>query len=304
MEAYTSYFNKSLQHKMKKSLFLSVLLHIILITIFFSLSLPVDLSKKSKAIKVTLGPPNTSSQKIPSKTEKTTDNEITQSPAKPKSEIPTLLVKTPDEIIPPVKSTEPTPASTPTLPMQQSANTQSESSPEIYGSMGLDSYYYNKPMEAFSPLRTTKSPAKKLQQQYIMSPSMQSSPNIPMQKPSMMLTQSIPTITVSIIKNMNADTTPLETAPNTIESIYIQGIQQTIEQSKTYPQEAQAGTVKIKFRVAKDGTLIKMEILESSGSEVLDTVGAVLLNKSGKFQPIPDILKKEFLDMILNINYQ
>lgn len=289
---------------MKKSLFLSVLLHLILITIFFFLSLPVDLSKKSKAIKVTLGPPDTSSQKIPSKTEKTTDNEITQSPAKPKSEISTLLVKTPDEIIPPVKSTEPTPASTPTLPMQQSANTQPESSPEIYGSMGLDSYYYNKPMEAFSPLRTTKSPAKKPQLQYAMKSSMQSSPNIPMQKSSMLLAQSIPTITVLITKNMNADTTPLETAPNTVESTYVQSIQQTIEQSKTYPQEAQAGTVKIKFRIGKDGTLIKMEVLESSGFETLDAAGAVLLKKIEKFQPIPDSLKKEFLDIILNINYQ
>ena len=237
-----------------------------------------------------MGPPDTTSQKMPSEPEKT--------------EVSTLPVETPVDIIPPLKPSKPTPPSTPTVPIQNSAYAQSESSPEIYGSMALDSYYYNKPMEAYSPLRTTNSPAKKPQQQSIMKESMQNSPKIPMQKSSMMLTQSIPTITVSIIKNMNADTTPLETAPNTVESTYVQSIQQTIEQSKTYPQEAQAGTVKIKLRIAKDGTLIKMEIIESSGSEPLDAAGAVLLNKSGKFQPIPDILKKEFIDIILNINYK
>lgn len=288
---------------MKKSLFLSTLLHLVLIAIFFSLPLAVDLSKKNKAIALTFGPPDATSQKTASeekesKPSEKPDNEITQTPEKPKSEVSNLPAELPADIIPPVQSS----ASTPAVPMQTSANTQPEASPEVYGSMGLDSYYYNKPMEAYSPLPTTKSPAKKLQQQYIMKASMQSSPKIPTQKSSMMLTQSVPAITVSISKNMNADTTPFETAPNTIESTYIQGIQQTIEQSKTYPEEAQMGTVKIKFRVAKDGTLIKMEIIESSGSEPLDAAGAVLLKKIGKFQPIPDILKKEFMDIILNIN--
>jgi TonB family protein len=291
---------------MKKSLFLSALLHFVLITIFFFLPFAVDLSKKNKAIALTFGPPDATSQKTASEekeseSSKKPDNEITQAPEKPKSEVSNLPAELPADIIPPVQSA----ASTPAVPMQTSANTQPEASPEVYGSMGLDSYYYNKPMEAYSPLPTTKSPAKKPQQQYAIKMSMQSSPTIPMQKPSMMLTQSIPTITVSIIKNMkNADTVPLETTPNTIESTYVQGIQQTIEQSKTYPEEAQAGTVKIKFKIGKDGTLIKIEIMESSGSETLDAAGAALLKKIEKFQPVPDILKKEFMDIILNINYK
>lgn len=290
---------------MKKSFFLSALLHLVLIAIFFSLPFAVDLSKNSKAIELTFGPPEPTSQKTPSKEKESEpsekpDNKITQTPAKPKSEVSNLPAELPADIIPPVESS----ASTPAVPMQTSASSQPESSPEIYGSMGLDSYYYNKPMEVFSPLRTTKSPAKKPQQQSIMKHSMQSSPKIPMQKSSMVLTQSVPTITVSISKNMNADTIPLETTPTTIESTYVQGIQQTIEKYKLYPEEAEAGTIKIKFRIGKDGTLIKMEIIESSGSDVLDTAGAELLKKIEKFQPIPDILKKEFMDIILNINYQ
>lgn len=290
---------------MKKSLFLSALLHLVLITIFLFLPLAVDLSKKNKAIALTVGPPDATSQKTASKEKESKpsekpDNEITQAPAKPESKVSDLPAELPADITPPVQSS----VSTPAVPMQTSANTPPEASPEVYGSMGLDSYYYNKPMEVFLPPRTTKSPAKKPQQQYIMKHSMQSSPKIPMQTSSMILTQSVHTITVSIIKNMNAETTPLETTPNTVESTYIQGIQQTIEQSKTYPEEAQTGTVKIKFRVGKDGTLLKMEIIEPSGSEVLDAAGAVLLKKIEKFQPIPDILKKEFMDIILNIHYQ
>lgn len=290
---------------MKKSLFLSALLHLVLITIFLFLPLAVDLSKKNKAIALTFGPPDATSQKTSSEEKESElsekqDNEITQTPEKPKSEVSDLPAELPSDIVPPVQSS----ASTPAVPMQASANTQPEASPEVYGSMGLDSYYYNKPMEAYSPLQTTKSSTKKPQQQYAMKSSMPSSPKIPMQKSSMILTQSVPTITVSIIKNMNTDTTPLETTPNTVESTYVQSIQQTIEQSKTYPQEAQAGTVKIKFRIGKDGTLIKMEVLEPSGSETLDAAGAVLLKKIEKFQPIPDILKKEFMDIILNINYK
>jgi protein TonB len=286
---------------MKRSLFLSALLHLVLIAIYFSLPFAVDLSKKNKAFALTVGPPDATSQKTVSREkESEPEKEITQAPKKPKSEVSDLPAELPTDITPPVQSQE----STPAVPMQASANTQPEASPEVYGSMGLDSYYYNKPMEVFSPPRTTKSPAKKPQQQYIMKHSMQNSPNIPMQKSSMMLTQSVPTITVSISKNMNANTTPLETTPNTIESTYVQGIQQTIEQFKTYPEEVKAGTVKIKFRIAKDGTLIKTEIIEPSGSEVLDAAGAVLLKKIEKFQPIPDILKKEFMDIILNINYQ
>ena len=290
---------------MKKSLFLSALLHLVLITIFLFLPLAVDLSKKNKAIALTVGPPDATSQKTASEEKESEpsekpDNEKTQAPEKPKSEVSDLPAELPADITPPVQSS----ASTPAVPMQTSANTQPEASPEVYGSMGLDSYYYNKPMEAYSPLPTAKSPAKKPQQQYAMKSSIPNSPKIPMQKSSMILTQSVPTITVSIIKNMNAETTPLETQPNTVESTYVQSIQQTIEQSKSYPEEGQAGTVKIKFRVTKDGTLIKTEIIEPSGSEVLDAAGAVLLKKIGKFQPIPDILKKEFMDIILNIHYQ
>ncbi|MDP3119329.1 MAG: TonB family protein [Sulfuricurvum sp.] len=334
---------------MKKSLFLSALLHLVLIAIFFFFPLAVDLSKKSKAIELTFGPPDTTSQKIASEEkeskpsvksapispepEKTTDNEITQAPAKPKSEVSNLPAEIPADIMPPVKSSapaqptstiEPTQASMPNAPMQKSAYSLPEASPEIYGSMGLNSYYYNKPTEAFSPLHTTKSPAKKLQQQYIMKHSMQSSPRIPMQKPSMILTETVPTMTLSIIKNMSRETTPLDTAPitaeilnsepNTVKSYgeeifsaqqaYMQGIQQAIEKYKVYPQEAEEGTVKIKFRIGNDGTVIKMEIIESSGSETLDAAGAVLVKKIVKFQPIPDILKKEFMDIMLNINYK
>lgn len=305
---------------MKKSLFQSVLLHLVLIAIFFSLPIAVDISKKSKAIELSFGPPDTTSQTIPSEKEskpneesaptppepdKPTDKEQTETSEKPKSEVSNLPAEIPAEIMHLLKS-PPKHAS-----KQKSSSVQAEASPEIYGSMGLDSYYYNKPMEAFSAVPTTKSPAKKPQQQYIMKSSMQNSPKIPMQKPSMGKTDDKPSITLLISKNINAE---VLSDSNTVKShseeilstqeAYIQDIQQRLETYKIYPETTEMGTIKIKLTIAKDGTLIKIELLESSGYETLDTMGAALLQNIEKFDAIPNALKKEVIDIILNISYQ
>lgn len=306
---------------MKKSLFQSALLHLILIIIFFSLHLPIDLPKKNNAIQLTVGPPDITAKKTPSEEEtepntesvptplepdKPTDKEQTETSAKPKSEVSNLPAEIPAEIMPLLKS-----APKPHVSMQKSSSVQPESSPEIYGSIGLDSYYYNKPMEAFSSVYTTQSPAKKPQQQYIVSPLMQGAPKIPMQKPSMAKTGDIPSITLLISKNINTTILP---ATNTVKSngetiasvqeIYIQDIQQKLETYKIYPDTTETGSVKMKLTIAEDGKLIKMDILESSGSETLDTMGAVLLKNIEKFEAIPDALKKELIDIILTIDYK
>ena len=284
---------------MKKSLFQSALLHLVLIAIFFYLPLSVDLLKKGKATELTFGPPDATVQKLPTEEERKPIAESAPTPPEPKPNVTHQPVEMPTDVIPPVESQA-------TSPMQKSANIKPESSPEIYGSLALNSYYYNKPMEAFPALTTTQSPAKKPQQQYILKPSMQGT--VPMQKTSMAQTEAIPTITLSIIMDMPTEVIPVDRVPIAKQD-YLQDIQQEIEKYKIYPEEAKehnndVGTVKVKFRIGKDGAIIKMEIIESSGSEILDVAGVALLKKIGKFQPIPDVLKKEFMDIILNVNYK
>lgn len=323
-------------NRMKKSLFYSALLHLVLIAIFFSLPFSKNLLEKGKAIELTFGPPDATPQKTPSEaknetltattseSKKSTQNDaLSEAPSKPKSTLTNQPIEIPADVISPAEplsttqsiNIEPTHSSTPTAPMQKSAYVQPESSPQIYGSMALDSYYYNKPMEAFPSLSTTQSPAKKPKQQYIAKPFMQTNPTIPMQQISKVQTEGIPTITLSIIIKRYTESTSIDlintsTEKNpTTEQDYLQSIQQVIENYRIYPEEAKkhnnaTGTVKVKFRINKDGRIDKMDIIESSSSEILDIAGIELLKKIERFQPIPSFIKKEFMDIILDINYK
>ncbi len=62
--------------------------------------------------------------------------------------------------------------------------------------------------------------------------------------------------------------------------------------------------VKVKFRVAKNGTILKAIVIDPSGSKTLDQASLDLLLKHiGKFEPLPAILQQKFLDVTLNIDY-
>lgn len=297
---------------MKKSLFQSVLVHLVLIAIFFSLHQSFDLLEKganqTKTIKLTFGPPNTSPDKTPSEEKNKPLRESTPTPPKPKKTILKEVVEIPEKFQP---NEIPSNPSMSTAQMEKAAYVAPEASPDIYGSVGLDSYYYNKPMEAFPSMTTTQSPLKKPKQQSIAKPFMQHTPVIPMQQISTTQTEAI---ALSITIKRDAESISVNTADvsnektPTTEQEYLQGVQQVIENHKIYPEEiktqkSDVNVVKIKFRISKDGTITKIEKIGLSSFEILNTTAVDLLKKIGKFSPIPDALKKEFMDIVLEINY-
>lgn len=300
---------------MQKSLLQSVLLHLVLITIFFSLPQSVDLLEKGtnqrKTIKLTVGPPNTSPDTIPFEEKNKPLRESTLISPKSKKIISKEAIEIPAKLQP---NDMPSNPSMSTTQMQNSTYVAPEASPDIYGSLGLDSYYYNKPMEASPLLRTTKSPLKKLRQQSIANPFLHSNPVIPMQKIVTTQTEAIATIALSITIKRDIEYISIDAVDesnkktHSTEQEYLQDVQQVIENHKIYPEEIKTqkgdvNSVKIKFRISKDGTITKIERIGSSSFEIFNTTAVDLLKKIGNFLPIPDALKKEFMDIVLAINY-
>lgn len=312
---------------MKKSFFQSLILHLVLIALFYALPLTVHLLKKGKhkqqAIELTFESIHEISEKTPSKEQNKPIVKPTQTPPEDEKSILEKAVEVPEKITPPAQPAVETPPPMPSESMQKAALIQPESSPEVYGSMSLNAYYYNKPMEAFPSLVTTKSPSKKAPQPYSAKPSMFGNSIVPIQKTSTTHAETNATIILSITVENSTRSIPVDKVPTTIPIIiksdgdttlivkekYLKEIQQTIEKYKIYPEDAKvsdhtARTLTVQFRITKDGTIINIVLLKSSGSDVLDADGIALLKKCEPFQPIPDVFKKNFIDIILEINYK
>jgi protein TonB len=79
--------------------------------------------------------------------------------------------------------------------------------------------------------------------------------------------------------------------PKDLEEAYLAAIYQNLESIKRYPTDKEAriqqpqGTVRVRFVVARDGTLISVEIETSAGS-ILDHA-AIATVKRGRFPPFP-----------------
>jgi len=78
----------------------------------------------------------------------------------------------------------------------------------------------------------------------------------------------------------------------TPESVYTDQVQKKIEAVKQYPKRAQRrndqGVVKIVFTIGNDGELISADILESSGSRILDRAAVDAVKKASPFASPPN----------------
>ncbi len=67
-------------------------------------------------------------------------------------------------------------------------------------------------------------------------------------------------------------------------------IRRQIEQAKTYPDAARRGriqgTVELRFRIATDGSVEAMEILRSSGSQILDEASERTIRRAAPYPPV------------------
>ncbi len=67
-------------------------------------------------------------------------------------------------------------------------------------------------------------------------------------------------------------------------------IRRQIEQAKTYPEAARQGriqgTVELRFRIATDGSVEALEILRSSGSQILDEASERTIRRAAPYPPV------------------
>jgi TonB family protein len=94
---------------------------------------------------------------------------------------------------------------------------------------------------------------------------------------------------------------PLDTPdPNYRE--YMQKVRQRIYAKWGYPYEAQArglhGKLVIEFHIAKDGQLLRAEIIESSGETILDAFALNAVKLAQLYPPLPDAMRRDVLPVV------
>ena len=133
----------------------------------------------------------------------------------------------------------------------------------------------------------------------------------PVNQPMAVAAPSAPKLTPIVQPKANSAPTAVGATGDELDGIkrgYLQGIEQEIKKHKTYPKAAkennnEMGIVKVKFRVGANGEILKIAVVESSGSKILDKAAIDLLTKIAKFKALPSMLKRQHMDITLNIDY-
>lgn len=100
---------------------------------------------------------------------------------------------------------------------------------------------------------------------------------------------------------------PLDTPdPNYRE--YMQRLRQRIYAKWDYPREAQnrelAGRLVIEFHIGKDGQLLRLELVSSSGELVLDSSALDAVKMAERYPPLPDAMQRDVLPVVAIFSYR
>ena len=265
----------------------------------------------------------------------------TQAQAKPQI-TPSEVIKqaTPIATIPntlPLYTQAPVQPSMPSSPMQKAALPQPETAPAIKEQSQAKMHA---PVQAMASVPAVAAINK--QPLHAVAPAQPSMASLPMHKAILPQAETAPSMVTStapeaivtpdsspqvIAHSMPAPSAPpsttaaMKTTPNApsahaptadetniAKQEYLRSVAAQIKKYKTYPKEAKennniTGNVKVIFRIAADGTILKIGIVNSSGSEILDKAAVDLILSITKFQALPAILGKEYMDITLNIDY-
>jgi TonB family protein len=100
--------------------------------------------------------------------------------------------------------------------------------------------------------------------------------------------------------NINEDVS-LDTE-DTVYVSYFAKIKRQIEQTWTYPIEAArrgfSGKLNIRFVVSMDGNLVRIQLVNKSGYEILDSAAIQAVKEAAPFEPFPIHIKKEKLSIL------
>ena len=99
---------------------------------------------------------------------------------------------------------------------------------------------------------------------------------------------------------------PLDTPdPNYRE--YMQRVRQRIYAKWSYPREAQYrdlhGKLAIEFHIGKDGQLLSLELITSSGEVILDASAMNAVKMAERYPPLPDAMRRDVLPVVAIFTY-
>jgi len=100
---------------------------------------------------------------------------------------------------------------------------------------------------------------------------------------------------------------PLDT-PDPDYREYMQRLRQRIYAKWDYPREAQnrelAGRLVIEFHIDKDGQLLSLELVSSSGEPVLDSSALNAVRMAERYPPLPDAMQRDVLPVVAIFSYR
>jgi TonB family protein len=89
---------------------------------------------------------------------------------------------------------------------------------------------------------------------------------------------------------------------------FLKAVRRKIESSKKYPTSARdagiEGSSGIKMTILKDGRLEKVEIIDSSGNEILDGAALQSVRSAAPFPPIPEETGRERIEMSIYLVFK
>ena len=92
-----------------------------------------------------------------------------------------------------------------------------------------------------------------------------------------------------------------------MESHYLKNVRQQIAEKRFYPRRARRmghqGTVLLKLVLLPDGSIGKVSLAESSGTQTLDEAALAAVRRVGRFPPFPQGMKREDWVLTVPIRY-
>jgi protein TonB len=89
---------------------------------------------------------------------------------------------------------------------------------------------------------------------------------------------------------------------------YFAELKRRIQDKWTYPKEAarkgQSGRGELRFVLRKDGSVETVEIVKSSGVDVLDSYIRNAIRLAAPFPPVPVSIEREAIPISMNFNYE
>jgi protein TonB len=102
------------------------------------------------------------------------------------------------------------------------------------------------------------------------------------------------------------DSIPLNTKDAKYVS-YFSRVKQQIQRAWVYPSQAtkksMGGELSLKFEISKDGNLLSLRLIDTSGSNILDTNAIKAVKGAAPYYPFPTTIRKEKLSILATFVY-